>query len=235
MADDAHAFWVREPGRGEIRAGPLPRARARTRCWCAPCAPGVSRGTETLVFRGGVPPEPVRGDAGAVPGGRLPGAGQVRLPQRRRRRGGPADAASGRTVFCLLPAPDRATSSRPTRSSSCPTTCRRRARCSPAPSRPRSTRCGTPRRWSATGSRWSAPGMVGCCVARLLARIPGVEVTLVDVDPAAPRSRPRSACGFALPARTPGGPRPRRAHQRDRPPGSSARSTCSRRRAPCSS
>ena len=27
-------------------------------------------------------------------------------------------------------------------------------------------------------------GMVGCCVARLLARIPGVEVTLVDVDPA---------------------------------------------------
>src|SRR3954452_17061268 len=27
-------------------------------------------------------------------------------------------------------------------------------------------------------------GMVGCCVARLLSRIPGVEVTLVDVDPA---------------------------------------------------
>ncbi len=25
-------------------------------------------------------------------------------------------------------------------------------------------------------------GMVGCCVARLLARMPGVEVTLVDVD-----------------------------------------------------
>ena len=25
--------------------------------------------------------------------------------------------------------------------------------------------------------------MVGCCVARLLAAIPGVEVTLVDVDP----------------------------------------------------
>jgi threonine dehydrogenase-like Zn-dependent dehydrogenase len=26
-------------------------------------------------------------------------------------------------------------------------------------------------------------GMVGCCVARLLGRIPGVQVTLVDVDP----------------------------------------------------
>jgi threonine dehydrogenase-like Zn-dependent dehydrogenase len=27
-------------------------------------------------------------------------------------------------------------------------------------------------------------GMVGCCVARLLAQVPGVQVTLVDVDPA---------------------------------------------------
>ena len=30
-------------------------------------------------------------------------------------------------------------------------------------------------------------GMVGCCVARLLARIPGVRVTLVDTGPAAQR------------------------------------------------
>ena len=26
-------------------------------------------------------------------------------------------------------------------------------------------------------------GMVGCCVARLLARFPGTQVTLVDVEP----------------------------------------------------
>ena len=46
---------------------------------------GVSRGTETLVFRGGVAGQ--YADARAVPGGRLPGAGQVRLPERRRGRG----------------------------------------------------------------------------------------------------------------------------------------------------
>jgi threonine dehydrogenase-like Zn-dependent dehydrogenase len=43
-------------------------------------------------------------------------------------------------------------------------------------------------------------GMVGCCVARLLSRFPGVRVTLVDVDPA--RGDVAAALGvdFALPA-----------------------------------
>jgi threonine dehydrogenase-like Zn-dependent dehydrogenase len=43
-------------------------------------------------------------------------------------------------------------------------------------------------------------GMVGCCVARLLARFPGVTVTLVDVDQG--RAEVASALGaaFALPA-----------------------------------
>ena len=42
--------------------------------------------------------------------------------------------------------------------------------------------------------------MVGCCVARLLARFPGVRVTLVDVDPG--RADVAAALGvdFALPA-----------------------------------
>jgi threonine dehydrogenase-like Zn-dependent dehydrogenase len=43
-------------------------------------------------------------------------------------------------------------------------------------------------------------GMVGCCVARLLARMPGVEVTLVDVD--ASRAPVAAALGasYASPA-----------------------------------
>ena len=43
-------------------------------------------------------------------------------------------------------------------------------------------------------------GMVGCCVARLLGRFPGVQVTLVDVD--AGRAEVAAALGvdFALPA-----------------------------------
>src|SRR4029077_210993 len=42
-------------------------------------------------------------------------------------------------------------------------------------------------------------GMVGCCVARLLARFPAVEVTLVDVDPS--RAEVAAALGarFARP------------------------------------
>ena len=46
--------------------------------------------------------------------------------------------------------------------------------------------------------------MVGCCVARLAAQVPGVEVTLVDVDPA---RRPVAAAlgvGFATPDDAPG-------------------------------
>ena len=48
-------------------------------------------------------------------------------------------------------------------------------------------------------------GMVGCCVARLLGRFPGVEVTLVDVD--AGRVDVAAALGvdFALPTDAPDG------------------------------
>jgi threonine dehydrogenase-like Zn-dependent dehydrogenase len=54
MSNHAHAFWVVEPGRGEIRGETLPSpsggdvvVRARYS--------GISRGTESLVFRGRVP------------------------------------------------------------------------------------------------------------------------------------------------------------------------------------
>jgi len=42
-------------------------------------------------------------------------------------------------------------------------------------------------------------GMVGCCVARLLTRIPGVAVTLVDVDPSRADVAEGLGVGFALP------------------------------------
>ncbi|HWO52116.1 MAG TPA: dehydrogenase, partial [Ornithinibacter sp.] len=54
MAVQARAFWVSEPGVGEIRPATVPtpgpnEVLVRTR------RTGISRGTETLVFRGGVP------------------------------------------------------------------------------------------------------------------------------------------------------------------------------------
>ena len=42
-------------------------------------------------------------------------------------------------------------------------------------------------------------GMVGCCVARLLARFPGLEVALVDVDPSRADVAAALEVGFALP------------------------------------
>ncbi|MCW3018628.1 MAG: zinc-binding alcohol dehydrogenase, partial [Solirubrobacterales bacterium] len=53
---NAHAFWLRAPGCGEIRPVGLPEPGpadvvVRT------VRSGISRGTETLVFRGGVPPD----------------------------------------------------------------------------------------------------------------------------------------------------------------------------------
>jgi hypothetical protein len=55
LLDGAQAFWLRAPGRGEIRPVALAEPGSgdvvvRT------LRSGISRGTETLVFRGGVPP-----------------------------------------------------------------------------------------------------------------------------------------------------------------------------------
>src|SRR6185295_13712313 len=54
VLDDAHAFWLREPGCGEIRPVALPEP-APGDVVVRTMRSGVSRGTETLVFRGGVP------------------------------------------------------------------------------------------------------------------------------------------------------------------------------------
>jgi hypothetical protein len=51
---EAHAFWLRAPGCGEIRPVTVP-APGRDEVMVRTLHSGVSRGTETLVFRGGVP------------------------------------------------------------------------------------------------------------------------------------------------------------------------------------
>ena len=48
-------------------------------------------------------------------------------------------------------------------------------------------------------------GMLGCCVARLLAAIPGVDVVLVDVDPARAEVARALGVGFATPTEASGG------------------------------
>jgi threonine dehydrogenase-like Zn-dependent dehydrogenase len=194
--DDALAFWLRTPGRGEIRPVTLPEpgpddVLVRT------VRSGVSRGTEALVFRGGVPPEQYAAMRAPFQEGDFPGPvkyGYLSVGVVER---GPAEL-DGRTVFCLYPhqtayvVPADAVSVVP----------------ADVPPR-RAVLAGTVE--TAVNALWdSAPllgdrvtvvgaGMVGCTVALLLSRFPGVEVTLVDV--VADRAAVAAALGvgFAAP------------------------------------
>ena len=101
MDHNARAYWLRTPGEGEIRTVALPEPGSddvvvRT------LASGVSRGTETLVFRGGVPPNQAAGMRAPFQEGEFPapvkyGYLNVGLVEH-----GPPDLL-GRAVFCLYP------------------------------------------------------------------------------------------------------------------------------------
>jgi threonine dehydrogenase-like Zn-dependent dehydrogenase len=199
---EALAFWLREPGLGEIRHEPLLEpgpddVLVRT------LVTGVSRGTETLVFTGRVPVGQHDVMRAPFQAGRLPGPVKYGYRNVGVVEEGPADLR-GRTVFCLYPhqtsyvVPAAAVVPIP---DGVP----------PA----RAVLAGTVE--TAVNALWDAApllgdrvavvgaGMVGCCVARLLAGIPGVDVTLVDVDPA--RAPVADALGvrFARPSDAPDG------------------------------
>jgi threonine dehydrogenase-like Zn-dependent dehydrogenase len=199
---EALAFWLREPGRGEIRPVALP-----------PPGPGdvtvrtlrsaVSRGTEALVFRGRVPRSQYASMRAPFQEGDFPGPVKYGYLNAGVVEQGPRELL-GRTVFCLyphqteyvvpaaavVPVPDDVPSAR-------------------------AVLAGTVE--TAINALWDVPprigdrvsvigaGMVGCAVARLLAGIPGVEVTLVDVDPS--RATVAAALGvdFARPGDAAGG------------------------------
>lgn len=202
MAVNARAFWLREPGFGEIRNVVVPKpdpgeVLVRT------LRSAVSRGTETLVFRGGVPAD--QGDEMRAPfqEGSFPGPVKYGYLNVGRVEHGPPDLV-GRTVFCLYPhqtayvVPAAAVVAVP---NDVP----------PA----RAVLAGTVE--TAVNALWDAAplvgdrvtvvggGMVGLCVARLLVGIPGVEVTVVDVDPGRAEVAAAIGAGFALPAYAPGG------------------------------
>jgi threonine dehydrogenase-like Zn-dependent dehydrogenase len=158
---------------------------------------GISRGTETLVFRGAVPPSQYTAMRAPFQEGDFPGPLKYGYLNVGVVEQGP-QGLCGRTVFCLYPhqtayvVPSTAVTVVP---ESIP----------PA----RAVLAGTVE--TAVNALWDAApllgdrvavvgaGMVGCCAARLLARFPAVQVTLVDVD--AGRADVAQALGvdFALP------------------------------------
>ena len=197
----AHAFWLRAPGRGEIRRVGLPEPGpadvvVRT------VRSGISRGTETLVFRGGVPPDQRARMRAPFQEGDFPGPVKYGYLSVGAVEEGPADLR-GQTVFCLYPhqtayvVPASAVSVVP----------------DGVPAA-RAVLAGTVE--TAVNALWDAApavgdrvavvggGMVGCCVARLLRRYPAVQVTLVDVDPGRVELAAALQVDFALPEDAPG-------------------------------
>ena len=209
---DAHAFWLREPGVGEIRPVALPE-RGRDDVMVRTLRSGVSRGTETLVFRGGVPPAQYAAMRAPFQEGEFPGPVKYGYLNVGVVEEGPAELR-GRTVFCLYPhqtayvVPAGAVTVVP---DDVP----------PA----RAVLAGTVE--TAVNALWDAApligdrvtvvgaGMVGCCVARLLSRFPGVQVTLVDVDAEPGRRRSRARRRLRAARRRRRRSRPGRARQRD--------------------
>ncbi|WP_439946873.1 zinc-dependent alcohol dehydrogenase [Streptomyces sp. BBFR109] len=196
MNSSARAFWLGSPGRGEIRDESLVEPGAgevvvRT------LYSGVSRGTETLVFRGGVPVSQHGAMRAPFQEGDFPGPVKYGYLNVGVVESGPPELA-GRTVFCLYPHQTRYVVP-----ASAVTVVPERV---PAG---RAVLAGTVE--TAVNALWDAAplvgdriavvggGMVGCSVAALLARFPGVRVQLVDADPARAAVAEALGVGFATP------------------------------------
>jgi threonine dehydrogenase-like Zn-dependent dehydrogenase len=196
----ARAFWLREPGSGEIRSADLPDPGPGD-VLVEAVVSGVSRGTETLVFRGGVPESQYDDMRAPFQEGDFPGPVKYGYLSVGVVAEGPGHLR-GRTVFCLHPhqtsyvVPADAVALVP----------------DDVPPR-RAVLAGALE--TAVNALWDAgplvgdraavvgAGMVGLCVARLLATVPGVDVTVVDID--ATRAETATALGarFALPRHAP--------------------------------
>jgi threonine dehydrogenase-like Zn-dependent dehydrogenase len=192
----ARAFWLREPGHGEIRSVELPAAGdgdvvVRT------VYSAVSRGTESLVFRGGVPASQHDIMRAPFQEGDFPAPVKYGYLNVGEVEQGPAELL-GRTVFCLYPhqtryvVPATAVTLVPDRV--------------PAA---RAVLAGTVE--TALNAVWDAApqvgdriavvgaGMVGASVAAILGRMPAVRVQLVDIDPGRAKIAEAVGVDFALP------------------------------------
>lgn len=197
MVTDARAFWLAEPGRGEIRPVTV-RPPGVDEVLVRTLHSAVSRGTETLVFRGGVPSSQWGAMRAPFQEGEFPAPVKYGYLSVGIVEEGPTPLL-GRTVFCLHPhqtayvvpasavvvVPDTVPALRAVLAGAVET---------------------------AVNALWDVPpligdrvavvgaGMVGCSVARLLGRIPGVEVTLVDIDPSRGATAQRLGVSFAHPS-----------------------------------
>ncbi|SFO05290.1 Threonine dehydrogenase [Pseudonocardia ammonioxydans] len=197
MSGEARAFWVAEPGRGEVRTVPVPEpgpdeVLVRTRYTA------LSRGTEALVFRGEVPVSEHHTMRAPFQEGEFPAPVKYGYLAVGDVEQGPPGLV-GRTVFCLYPHQSRfvvpADAVTPVPDDVPPG---------------RAVLAGTVE--TAVNAVWDAAplvgdriavvgaGMVGSAVAGVLAGLPGARVELVDTDPARAAVAEALGVGFATPA-----------------------------------
>ncbi len=197
----ARAYWLREPGVGEIREAVVPDPRddevlVRT------LHSAISRGTEMLVHHGRVPSGQWSAMRAPFQEGDFPGPVKYGYLNVGVVEAGPEEML-GRTVFCLHPhqsayvVPASAVHPVPAE----------------VPAR-RAVLAGTVE--TAVNALWDAAplvgdriavvggGMVGCAVAVLAARIPGATVTLVDIDASRVAIADMLGVSFATPESAPG-------------------------------
>ncbi|MGW3990644.1 zinc-dependent alcohol dehydrogenase [Streptomyces sp. NPDC004830] len=196
MKQTGRAFWIDAPGRGVVRDVEVP-APGTDEVLVRALYSGVSRGTETLVFRGGVPAGQHTAMRAPFQEGDFPGPVKYGYLSVGVVEEGPASLA-GRTVFCLFPHQSRYVVPA--------------SAVTPVPDgvpAERAVLAGTVE--TAVNALWDAApllgdriavvggGMVGCSVAALLGRFPGVRVQLVDADPSRAGIAEALGVGFAAP------------------------------------
>ena len=229
MPHEARAFWLRLSGQGEIRSDARCPSPGRVRSAYARSTPASAAVPRRWCFAAAYRRASMR-DARTVPGRRVPGSGEVRLPERRRCRGWVRGAARAHRLLPLS-ASDRIRRPRRRGRFPVPDDVPPARAVLAAPWRPRSTPCGTRHRWIGDRIAVVGAGMVGCAVARCARPTPRRAGSSSSTsNPPAPtwrvpsasssrcRSRPQASAIWSFtPAR--------------RPPGSSAVSNSLPRRA----
>lgn len=200
FGETAHAFWTVGPERGELREERLPSlgqddVRVETHY------SGVSRGTESLVWRCSVPASQYRAMRAPFQQGDFPFPVKYGYSAVGRVVEGPA-ALTGRMVFCLhphqtafvvpadrvVPLPEGLPAARAVLAANMETAVNALWDAGP--------RVGD--RIAVIGA-----GTVGGLVARLAAAVPGTDVTLVDTDPGRADLADHLGCRFAAPGDAP--------------------------------
>ncbi|MEJ0035929.1 MAG: zinc-binding alcohol dehydrogenase [Gammaproteobacteria bacterium] len=196
MSLQSLAFWIASPGRGELRTETLP-ALAPGDLRIQALYSGVSRGTESLVFGGHVPPGEYDRMRAPFQAGNFPAPVKYGYASVGRVEEGPPGRV-GDTVFCLYPHQQRyvlpAAAAHPVPADVPAARAILAANLETALNGVWDSGVGPGDRVSVIGA-----GSVGCLAAWLIARIPGCDVELVDLNPRRREVAARLGVRFAHP------------------------------------